>query len=178
MPLKAFGRRLPNASCGLSATGASRACAEFPGRVLNRVLLGKWLAQVWKAYRGANDANSGALPFTSLDLAVWKALAQRWKTRSRTLRFLNGVCRRLQAVEGMWFSDSAAEAKRRNALYAGLRAHARAWSMLPPEEGSQAVPAIDLLRNYIADRRNWEANREGGLKMPSFFSEILACFSS
>lgn len=46
-------------------------------QVLNRVLLGKRLAQVWKAYQGANDASGGALPFTSLDLAVWKALAQR-----------------------------------------------------------------------------------------------------
>lgn len=148
--------------------------------VLNRALIGKWLALVWKAYRGLDEADYVFLPFTALDLAVWKALAKRWKTKHRSLRFLNGICRRLRAVEGMWFGSSIAEEQRRKALYGGLLAHARAWSMLPPDESiSLAAPAIDFIRSYIADQRNWERvpGGEDRLKMPSFFGEILACLS-
>jgi len=148
-------------------------------RALNRVLLRKWLALIWKAYRDPVEHDVSLLPFTALDLAVGNALARRWGTRQRSVRFLKGLCRRLQAVEGTWFETPGAEEQKRKALYAGILAHARAWTMLPPDEAvGSAVPAIDFIRGYIADRRNWEQvpGRENKLEMPSYFVEIQKAY--
>ncbi|NSW84510.1 MAG: hypothetical protein HPY90_14955 [Syntrophothermus sp.] len=146
---------------------------------LNRVLLRKWLALVWKAYRDSAEHDASLLPFTALDLAVGNALAQRWKTRKNSVRFLKGLCRRLQAVEGIWLESSEAEERKKRALYAGILAHARAWALLPPDEVvGPAVPAIDFVRGYIADRRNWERvpGRDNKLEMPSYFMEIQKAY--
>lgn len=148
-------------------------------RALNRVLLRKWLALVWKAYRDPAEHDASLLPFTTLDLAVGNALAERWKTRRNSVRFLKGLCRRLQAVEGIWFRSSGEEEQKKKALYAGILAHARAWTLLPPEEVvDSAVPAIDFVRRYIADRRNWDwvPGRENKLEMPSYFMEIQKAY--
>lgn len=161
--------------------GAQAALEKRSGgllRALNRVLLRKWFALVWKAYRDPSH-DASLLLFTALDVAVGNALAKRWKTRQNSMRFLKGLCRKLQAVEGIWFESSGAEEWKKRALYAGILAHARAWALLPADEVvGPAVPAIDFVRRYIADRRNWERVPGMGnkLEMPSCFMEIQKAY--
>ncbi|MBE3581297.1 MAG: hypothetical protein IMW96_06645 [Thermoanaerobacteraceae bacterium] len=161
--------------------GAQAALEKGSGELLcalNRVLLRKWFALVWKAYRDPSH-DASLLPFTALDLAVGNALAERWKTRQNSVRFLKGLCRKLQALEGIWFESSGAEEWKKRALYAGILAHARAWALLPPDKVvGPAVPAIDFVRRYIADQRNWERvpGRENKLEMPSCFMEIQKAY--
>lgn len=150
---------------------------------LNKAVLKKWLEILCKSYNCTDEVDSyNFLPFTSLDLSVFYALSKRWQTRRRSVQFLKGLCRRLQLTDGMWFKSPMAEEQRRKALYAGIRAHAKAWSMLPPDDSiSEISYSLKFLQKYFMDQRNWErmpGDAGESNKMSDIFMEILKSYQN
>lgn len=145
--------------------------------VWNKVLIRKWLNDLWALYRTDVEGSGGKdWPFSALDAAVWNAITRRWKKRSRSVIFINGLWRRLSATEHQWFTSSIGEWRHLGAIYAGILAHAEAWRNLVPD--TEIPESVIHILEYVNDQRHWYKvpgdKRE--TEIPDYFREIRQAY--